>query len=104
MPWKFSPLQTAVNVKPGQTALAFYTASNFTDKDITGLATYNIIPARAALYFNKIQCFCFEEQRLGAGEQIEMPVFFFLDPDIETDPNLKNTKEIVLSYTFFKSK
>lgn len=104
MPWKFIPLQSTVQVVPGQTALAFYSATNPTGHDITGLATYNIVPAKAARYFNKVQCFCFEEQRLGAGEQVDMPVFFFLDPDYATDPNLKSTKEIVLSYTFFQTK
>lgn len=104
MPWKFSPLQPSVQVVPGQTALAFYSATNPTDHDITGLATYNIVPAKAAPYFNKVQCFCFEEQRLGAGEQVDMPIFFFLDPDYAADPNLRGTKEIVLSYTFFQTK
>lgn len=104
MPWKFNPLQSSVTVVPGQTALAFYSANNTSDREITGLATYNIVPAKAALYFNKVQCFCFEEQRLAAGEQVDMPVFFFIDPDYAADPTLKGIKEIVLSYTFFKTK
>jgi cytochrome c oxidase assembly protein subunit 11 len=78
MPWKFSPEQRHVQVIPGQTALVFYSATNTASRDITGVATYSIIPARAAPYFNKIQCFCFEEQHLGAGEQVDMPVFFYL--------------------------
>ena len=74
MPWKFVPQQRAVRVVPGETALAFYTAYNPTDKPITGVSTYNVTPARAGLYFNKIQCFCFEEQRLKPHEEIDMPV------------------------------
>lgn len=104
MPWVFKPLQLGVSVVPGQTALAFYNAKNPTERDIVGLATYNIVPARAALYFNKVQCFCFEEQRLGPGEDVDMPVFFYIDPDFALDPLLRNTSEILLSYTFFDSK
>lgn len=103
MRWNFKPAQTSVTVRPGQTALAFYNAENATKNEIIGLATYNIVPSRAALYFNKVQCFCFEEQRLGPGEHIEMPIFFYVDPDYLLDPLLKNTKEIILSYTLFES-
>ena len=73
MPWKFKPTQSSVRIVPGETALAFYTVSNPTDKAIMGVATYNVHPPKAGLYFNKIQCFCFEEQRLGAKEEIDMP-------------------------------
>ncbi|KAH9326098.1 hypothetical protein KI387_006276, partial [Taxus chinensis] len=73
MPWKFIPSQREVRVKPGESALAFYTAENFSPKPITGVSTYNITPMKAAIYFNKIQCFCFEEQRLLPGEKIDMP-------------------------------
>lgn len=104
MPWKFEPLQKTIQVLPGQTALAFYSAESFSDQEITGIATYNVIPARAALYFNKVQCFCFEEQRLFPGEQVDMPIFFYVDPEFAHDPALSESKEIVLSYTFFNSK
>ncbi|XVE79254.1 hypothetical protein DITRI_Ditri14bG0042900 [Diplodiscus trichospermus] len=80
MPWKFIPTQREVRVKPGESALAFYTAENRSSTPITGVSTYNVTPMKAAVYFNKIQCFCFEEQRLLPGEQIDMPVsvlFFF---------------------------
>jgi cytochrome c oxidase assembly protein subunit 11 len=70
---------------------------------MTGVATYNVFPPKAGLYFNKIQCFCFEEQRLEAGEEIDMPVFFFIDPEFESDPAMRNVSSIVLSYTFFKT-
>jgi len=103
MPWKFRPTQRDVRVVPGETALAFYTVSNPTSKAISGVATYNVHPPKAGLYFNKIQCFCFEEQRLGANEEIDMPVFFFIDPEIVDDPAMENVSNITLSYTFFKT-
>ena len=92
-----------MKVIPGETALAFYTAKNNSDKAIIGVATYNVIPSKAALYFNKIQCFCFEEQRLEPGEEVDMPVFFFIDPEMLNDPSLCNVNNIILSYTFFKT-
>jgi cytochrome c oxidase assembly protein subunit 11 len=103
MPWKFFPTQQSVKVVPGETALAFYTVKNKSKKAITGIATYNVHPPKAGLYFNKIQCFCFEEQRLNGNEEIDMPVFFFIDPDFVTDPAMDNVSHITLSYTFFKT-
>ncbi|GAV50048.1 hypothetical protein ZYGR_0S01820 [Zygosaccharomyces rouxii] len=103
LPWKFTPEQREVYVQPGETALAFYRAKNTSDKDIIGMATYSITPGDAAQYFNKIQCFCFEEQRLAAGEEVDMPVFFFIDPDFASDPNMRNIDDIMLHYTFFKA-
>ncbi|KAK4353516.1 hypothetical protein RND71_029034 [Anisodus tanguticus] len=102
MPWKFIPTQREVKVKPGESALAFYTAENRSSNPITGVSTYNVTPMKAAVYFNKIQCFCFEEQRLLPGEQIDMPVFFYIDPEFETDPKMDGINNIILSYTFFK--
>uniref|UniRef100_A0ACD5ZZV2 Uncharacterized protein n=1 Tax=Avena sativa TaxID=4498 RepID=A0ACD5ZZV2_AVESA len=104
MPWKFIPTQREVKVKPGESALAFYTAENSSAAPITGVSTYNVAPMKAAIYFNKIQCFCFEEQTLAPGEQIDMPVFFYIDPEFETDPKMDGVNNIVLSYTFFKAK
>ena len=103
MPWKFKPTQSEVKVVPGETALAFYTVKNPTDHAVTGVATYNVFPPKAGLYFNKIQCFCFEEQRLGPHEEIDMPVFFFIDPEMVDDPAMDNISNITLSYTFFKT-
>lgn len=103
LPWKFTPLQREVYVVPGETALAFYRAKNMSKEDIIGMATYSIIPENAAAYFNKIQCFCFEEQRLSAGEEVDMPVFFFIDPDFAKDPNMRSIDDIVLHYSFFKA-
>ncbi|KAJ1388148.1 Cytochrome c oxidase assembly protein [Sesbania bispinosa] len=102
MPWKFVPTQREVKVKPGESALAFYTAENKSSTPIIGVSTYNVTPMKAAVYFNKIQCFCFEEQRLLPGEQIDMPVFFYIDPEFETDPKMDGINNIILSYTFFK--
>ncbi|OAA55963.1 amine oxidase [Niveomyces insectorum RCEF 264] len=104
LPWKFMPQQREVRVLPGETALAFYTATNRSDKDIIGVATYSVTPAQVAPYFSKIQCFCFEEQRLSAGESVDMPVFFYLDPDMLNDLNMKGIETVTLSYTFFKAK
>ncbi|KAF3025768.1 Cytochrome c oxidase assembly protein cox11, mitochondrial [Neopestalotiopsis sp. 37M] len=104
LPWKFTPQQREVRVLPGETALAFYTATNTSDKDIIGVATYSVTPAQTAPYFSKIQCFCFEEQRLNAGETVDMPVFFYLDPDLLNDLNMKGVETVTLSYTFFKAR
>jgi cytochrome c oxidase assembly protein subunit 11 len=101
MPWEFTPQVRHVTVHPGQSALAFYRAFNPTDREIIGMSTYNIVPPKAAPYFNKIQCFCFEEQRLGPQEEVEMPVFFYIDPDFAKDPAMGSVDEIILSYTFF---
>lgn len=102
MPWKFIPTQREVRVKPGESALAFYTAENRSSTPIVGVSTYNVTPMKAAVYFNKIQCFCFEEQRLLPGEQVDMPVFFYIDPEFETDPRMDGINNLILSYTFFK--
>ncbi|KAH8694724.1 cytochrome c oxidase assembly protein CtaG/Cox11-domain-containing protein [Ilyonectria robusta] len=104
LPWKFTPQQREVRVLPGETALAFYTATNTSDTDIIGVATYSVTPAQCAPYFSKIQCFCFEEQRLNAGETVDMPVFFYLDPDLLNDLNMKGVETVTLSYTFFKAR
>ena len=101
MPWKFIPQQREVRVLPGETALAFFTATNKSEEDIIGIATYSVTPAQVAPYFSKIQCFCFEEQRLNAGETIDMPVFFFIDPDFVNDPAMSKIDSVILSYTFF---
>ncbi|KAF2762251.1 cytochrome c oxidase assembly protein CtaG/Cox11 [Pseudovirgaria hyperparasitica] len=104
MPWKFTPQQREVRVLPGETALAFYTATNKSDEDIIGVATYSVTPGQVAPYFSKIQCFCFEEQRLLAGETVDMPVFFYIDPEFSKDLNMRGIETITLSYTFFKAK
>lgn len=102
MPWKFVPTQEFVRVRPGQPTLAFFTATNMSDKPVTGYSLYNVIPEKAAFYFNKIQCFCFEEQRLRGGESLDMPVLFYLDPEFATDWNCNKIHDITLSYSFHK--
>ncbi|KAI4606020.1 uncharacterized protein J4E87_002028 [Alternaria ethzedia] len=104
LPWKFVPQQREVRVLPGETALAFYTATNKSSEDIIGVATYSVTPGQVAPYFSKIQCFCFEEQRLNAGETVDMPVFFYIDPEFTKDINMKGIETVTLSYTFFKAK
>jgi cytochrome c oxidase assembly protein subunit 11 len=101
IPWEFKPLQNSISVKIGTGNLAFYMAKNKMNFPTKGIATYNILPGRAAAYFNKIQCFCFEEQTLGANEYVNMPIYFYIDKSFVDDPSLKNLEEIVLSYTFF---
>lgn len=103
LPWKFTPLQKEVYIVPGETALVFYRAKNMSSEDIVGMATYSVSPDHVAQYFNKIQCFCFEEQRLAAGEEVDMPVFFFIDPDFAKDPAMRNIHDVVLNYSFFKA-
>ncbi len=101
LPWKFTPQQREVRVLPGETALAFFTAKNKSEDDIIGIATYSVTPGQVAPYFSKIQCFCFEEQRLSKGETVDMPVFFYIDPEFLKDPSMKGIDTITLSYTFF---
>ncbi|OCF44203.1 cytochrome c oxidase assembly protein subunit 11 [Kwoniella heveanensis CBS 569] len=104
LPWKFEPVTRSVRVLPGETALAFYTAKNTGDKDLIGIATYNMTPEKIAPYFAKVECFCFEEQKIRAGEEVDLPVFFFIDRDIMDDPALDGIDDVVLSYTFFKAR
>jgi len=101
LPWKFKPEQKSVEVLVGENALIFYSAENTTDMPSIGTAVYNVTPHKAGVYFNKIQCFCFEEQLLQPKQQIMMPVSFFIDPGIENDKELENLGEITLSYTFY---
>jgi len=101
--WEFRPLQPAVNVHPGEEQKILYRAVNRTAKPMTGSATYNVTPAKAGIYFDKLQCFCFSEQHLAAGQSVDMGVVFFVDPDILTDPNTRDVRTITLSYTMFSA-
>jgi len=103
LPWKFAAVQDRVEVRVGENALAFYRARNTSDRAVVGTATFNVTPLKAGQYFNKIECFCFTEQRLEAGSEVDMPVSFFVDPAIADDPNLNDVTEITLSYTFFQT-
>ncbi len=102
LPWLFKPEQKEVSVITGENTLIFYSAENLTAEPIVGTAVYNVTPHKAGIYFNKIQCFCFEEQLLQGKQRVMMPVSFFIDPDIEKDPNLADVSEITLSYSFYK--
>ena len=105
MPWEFTAPDDAVSLKIGETGLAFYKAHNPTNEEITGTATFNVTPQKAGYYFSKIDCFCFVEQTLTPGETVDMPVTFFIDPEIVDDEEMMDVKTITLSYTFFlKSK
>jgi cytochrome c oxidase assembly protein subunit 11 len=101
MPWRFEPVQSTLDVKIGENALAFYRATNLADHAVTGMATFNVTPEPAGGFFNKIQCFCFAEQVLEPGQSVEMPVSFFIDPQIVSDRDGRSISLIVLSYTFY---
>ncbi len=100
-PIYFKPKKKVLSVKIGENNLAFYNATNKTNKKITTMSVFNVTPHQAAKYFNKIECFCFEEQYLEPGENVEMPVSFFIDPSIKDDKFINNLEEITLSYTMF---
>jgi len=99
--WKFNPEKTYLDVKIGEQKLAFYKAENISDTPVTGTASFNVAPASAGRYFSKIECFCFQEQTLKAGEAVEMPVSFFVDPEIMDDSDARHLTHITLSYTFY---
>ncbi|WP_299703443.1 cytochrome c oxidase assembly protein [uncultured Tateyamaria sp.] len=102
MPWQFTPEVREMELRIGETGLAFYEAYNPTDKPIAGSASYNVAPYEAGGFFSKIDCFCFEEQVLQPGERVMMPVTFYVDPEIVTDRDAKYVHTITLSYTFYQ--
>jgi cytochrome c oxidase assembly protein Cox11 len=104
LPWRFTPVQRSVKLHLGEDAVAFFEAQNLSDRPITGHATFNVTPEKIGIYFKKIQCFCFNEERLAPGEKVQMPVTFFVDPRLATDPATTEVHEITLAYTFFESK
>ena len=101
LPWRFRPVDSHRNVAIGARNIALFEARNLSDHTVTGSATFNITPAQAGQYFTKIQCFCFTEQRLTPGQDVQMPVVFYVDPKILDDPDTRNISEITLSYTFY---
>jgi len=103
LPWRFVPMQRAVQVHLGEERLVYFSATNTGDKPIIGHATFNVTPAKAGLYFDKIQCFCFSDEELAPGKTAIMPVDFFVDPALDKDPNAKDVSTITLSYTFFRA-
>ena len=101
LPWDFKPVQRNMTMKIGETAEAHYTATNLFDTPTAGRATFNVTPEIAGSYFNKVECFCFTDTTLKPGETLDMPVVFYVDPDIADVPELKDITTITLSYTFF---
>lgn len=102
MPWEFKPVEREIEIKIGETGLAFYEAYNPTDRVVAGSASYNVAPFSAGNFFIKIDCFCFEEQVLAPGERVLMPVSFYVDPEIVDDREAKYANRITLSYTFYE--
>lgn len=102
MPWTFKPVEHEMELRIGETGLAFYEAYNPTNRPVAGSASYNVTPYQAGGFFNKIQCFCFEEQILQPGERVQMPVTFYVDPEIVEDRDGKYIHTITLSYTFYE--
>lgn len=102
--WRFESETAQVSLRAGETKTVFYKITNFGPAAATGIASYNVAPDAAGAFFNKIACFCFTEQTLQAGESMDMPVVFFLDPDLEADERMKGVSEVTLSYTFFPAK
>jgi cytochrome c oxidase assembly protein subunit 11 len=103
LPWTFAPEQRRVQIHLGEQTLVFFKAKNISDRPITGMATFNVSPHKAGSYFSKIECFCFTEQTLKPGEEIEMPVSFYVDPGIRKDEGTSDVRAITLSYTFFRA-
>lgn len=101
LPWTFRAEQHEMTVQIGQQGLAAFIAKNRASRPAAGTAVYNVTPAKAGKYFHKIQCFCFDEQTLAAGEEMHMPVLFYVDPAMDKDRNMDDVRTITLSYTFF---
>ena len=101
MPWQFYPEHRTDTVTVGARDMAIFIAKNMSDKPVTGTASFNVTPTQAGAYFAKIQCFCFTQQTLQPGEQVRMPVIYYVDPKILNDPDNRDTQQITLSYTFY---
>lgn len=101
LPWRFEPESPKVSVRTGETTTVYYRVVNLSDHETKGVASFNVSPGQAGLYFNKLACFCFQEQTLGAHESAEWPVVFYLDAALETDETMRRVEEVTLSYTFF---
>lgn len=104
LPWKFAPEWRQITVRAGEETLIYYTATNLSSVPLTGTATFNVTPYKAASYFGKVDCFCFTEQTLKPGEAASLAVSFFVDPEIFEDPNTRDVSTISLSYTFYRAK
>lgn len=104
VPWSFEPEHREVTLKLGENGLAFYTVRNLSDRPVTAVATYNVTPHKVGTYFQKLECFCFQDRTLQPGEEMSLPVIFYVDPSLATDSDVDEVREITLSYTFFESK
>lgn len=104
LPWRFTPLEREVKVKLGEERLVHYRVTNVSQRPIVGTSTYNVTPETSGAWFNKLQCFCFTEQLLLPGQSMDMPVVFFVDPEMDKDRRYDNVRTITLSYTFFEAK
>jgi cytochrome c oxidase assembly protein subunit 11 len=104
LPWRFTPLEREVKLKLGEERLVHYRVTNLSQRPIVGTSTYNVTPETAGAWFNKLQCFCFTEQLLLPGQSMDMPVVFFVDPEMDKDRRYDNVRTITLSYTFFEAK
>ncbi len=103
MPWTFHPSRATDTITIGQRDIATFVARNNSSVSITGTATFNVMPVQAGQYFNKIQCFCFTEQTLAPGQEVIMPVLYYVDPAMLDDPNMQGVEQITLSYTFHRA-
>lgn len=103
MPWAFRPTEVSQTLHVGETGLTFYEATNTSDYPVVGTASFNVQPAKAGIYFMKVECFCFQEQLLQPGESMKMPVTFYVDPDMADNKRLDDVREITLSYTFYRN-
>lgn len=103
LPWRFQPGQNSMQMQLGADALAFYSARNNAGTPTTGISTYNVTPEIAGPYFHKVHCFCFDEQTLQPGQEVEMPISFWVDPKIASNPATRDIRTITLSYTFFRT-
>jgi cytochrome c oxidase assembly protein subunit 11 len=104
LPWTFAPETPSVKVRTGETKTVFFKVTNQSDRETAGVAAYNVTPPQAGAYFTKISCFCFDVTHVGPGQTVELPVVFFLNPDLEKDESMKDVAGVTLSYTFFSDK